>query len=121
MEIVVCASISSLTIRRCSVETSSTGTPPRATIRSPIRTPARRDDAGRHRAAEAVRIADRDYELPDAQPFGVAELGRHEVAALCAQQREIRERIGADQLEAELAAVREGGAPAPVAAGDDVR
>ena len=36
----------------------------------------RGDDAGGHRAGEAVRVADRDDELADAQRGGVAELGR---------------------------------------------
>ena len=38
----------------------------------------RRDDAGGHRSAESERASDRDHELADAQPFGVAELGRVE-------------------------------------------
>jgi hypothetical protein len=75
----------------------------------------RRDDAGRDRAGEAVRVADRDDELADAQPLGVAELGGHEVARVGAQHREVRERVGADDLELELAAVDERRAPAAAA------
>ena len=47
----------------------------------------RRDDAGGDRAAEPVRVADRDDELADAQALGVAELGGGEAVALGAQQR----------------------------------
>ena len=32
--------------------------------------PARRDDAGRHRAAEAERVADRDHPIADARRLG---------------------------------------------------
>src|SRR3954465_8916922 len=39
-----------------------------------------RGGAGRDRAGEAVRVADRDHELTDAQPLRIAELGRSEVA-----------------------------------------
>ena len=37
---------------------------------------ARRDDAGRHRAAEAERIADRDHPFAEPQLVGIAELHR---------------------------------------------
>ena len=80
-----------------------------------------RDDAGRDRAGEAVRVADRDDELADAQPLCIAELRRHEVARVDAQHGEVGERIGADDLELELAAVDERGAPAALGARDDVR
>ena len=36
----------------------------------------RRDDAGRHRAAEAERVADREHPVADAQLLGAAELRR---------------------------------------------
>jgi hypothetical protein len=42
------------------------------------RAPKRRHDTCRHRAGEAVRVPDRDDELTDAEPLGVAELGRGE-------------------------------------------
>ena len=94
---------------------------------------ARRERAGSERPsaettpavtepAKPVRVADRDHELADAQPFGVAELGGGEAVALGAQHRQVGERVAADDLEAQLAAVGEGGpaAAAPEPA-DDVR
>ena len=50
-----------------------------------------RDDAGRDRAGEAVRVADRDHELADAQSLCVAELGRREIAPVDAQHGEVGE------------------------------
>ena len=53
-------------------------------------------DAGRHAAAEAERAADRDDELADAEPFGVAELRRGEAVRVEPEDGEIGERVGAD-------------------------
>ena len=81
----------------------------------------RRDDARGDRAGEAVRVADRDHELADAQPFGVAQLGGDEIVRLGPQHREVGVRVGADHVEAQLAPVDERGAPGPRRALDDVR
>ena len=56
---------------------------------------------------EAVRVADRDDELADAQPGRVAEHGRVQVARVGAQDGEIGQRVGADDVERQLAAVDE--------------
>ena len=56
----------------------------------------RGDDAGRHRAGEAVRVADRDDELADAQLRGVPQLGRGRGGGVDAQQAEVGERVDAD-------------------------
>ena len=86
------------------------------------RAPERGHDARGHRAGEAVRVADRDHELADAQRRGVAQLGGVERGALGPQQREIGQRVGADELRRELAAVGERGHDARRAAlADDVR
>ena len=61
---------------------------------------ARRDDARRHRAAEAERIADREHPVADARRI-VRKLGEREIAALDLDQREIGARIGADDLGAD--------------------
>src|SRR5439155_845388 len=74
----------------------------------------------RHRAGEAERVADRDHQLADAQPVGVAELGRCQVRGGDADDREVGERIAAHHLEGKLAAVGEGRG-APVGALDHVR
>ena len=58
---------------------------------------ARRDDAGRHGAAEAERIADREHPVADARGLS-DELHIGERAALDLDQREIGARIGADHL-----------------------
>ena len=55
-------------------------------------------------------------QLADAQARRVAELGRDERVGLGAQDGEVGERVGADDLGAELGAVREGGAD-PLRAG----
>ena len=81
----------------------------------------RRDDARRDRAGEAVRVADRDDELTDAEALGVAELRRHEVLGVGTKHREIRVDVGADDLEPELAAVDEGRPARAPAARDHVR
>ena len=65
------------------------------------------DDAGRHAAGEAERVADRDDELADPQPVGVAERRGGELAAGRADDREVRERVATDDLERELRAVDE--------------
>ena len=66
-----------------------------------------------------MRVADRDDQLADTQAFRVAERGRSDVTG-SADDREVGQRVGADQLELELAAVGERGAPSPFGAGDDV-
>ena len=59
---------------------------------------ARRDDAGRHRAAEAERIADRDHPVADPRlVIGELDVGKV-VLAVDLDQREIGLRIGADHL-----------------------
>ena len=67
-----------------------------------------------------MRVADRDHELADAQALGVAERRGRQIAGR-AHDREIGERVGADQLELDLAAVGERRVPAPAGARDDVR
>ena len=52
-------------------------------------------------------ISDRDDELPDPQPLGVAELGRPQVAGVDPQQCKVGHRIRANDLEVELTAVHE--------------
>ena len=68
-----------------------------------------------------MRVADRDDELSDAQALRVTELGGDEIPAVDAQHREVGERIGADHLELELAAVDERRATAALGARDHVR
>ena len=84
------------------------------------RAPERRDDAGRDGAREAVRVADRDHELPDPQALRVAQFGGHEVARVGAEHGQVRMRVRADDLEAELAAVNERSPAAVLAAGHDM-
>ena len=91
-----------------------------AALRNRQRPAERRDNAGRQRSAEAERAADRDHELADAQPVGVAELGGREAVRVESQDGEIGERIGADELELVLASVDEGGAARAVGLRDDV-
>ena len=50
--------------------------PARAPVARRQRAPERADDAGRHRAREAERVADGDDQLADAQPLGVTERRR---------------------------------------------
>ena len=67
---------------------------------------ARRDDAGRHRAAEAERIADRDHPFAEPQLVGIAELHRGQrLVRLELQHREIGLLVDADDVGLELAAV----------------
>ena len=69
---------------------------------------ARRDDAGRHRAAEAERIADRHHPVADAHLVGIAELHRHQrLRRLELQHREVGLLVDADQLGLDLGAVVE--------------
>ena len=51
----------------------------------------------------------------------IAELRGHEIARIGAEDGEVGERVGADDLELQLAAVDEGCATRPVRAVDDVR
>ena len=71
------------------------------------RAPERGDDACRHRARKSVWIADRDDQLSDPQTLSVAELGWSQVARIDSKQGKVGQRIRADDLEAELAAVDE--------------
>ena len=73
----------------------------------------RGDDAGRDRAREAVRVADRDHELADAQLGGVAERGRLRSRGASAR-RTARSDSGSvpTTRSVELAAVGERGAHA---------
>jgi hypothetical protein len=66
-----------------------------------------------------VRVADRDDELSHPQRLGVAELGRLQSVSIGPQHREVRQGVGPDNLERELAAVDERRTPA-AGAGDDV-
>src|SRR6202171_3132190 len=67
---------------------------------------ARGDDARRHRAAEAERIADRDHPFAEAQFVGIAELHRDQrLYRFEFQHREIGLLVGADQLGLDLGAV----------------
>ena len=68
-----------------------------------------------------MRVADRDDELADPQLVGVAELGGREVAALGAHDREVGERVAADDSKPKLAPVGERNAARPPSAADDVR
>ena len=61
---------------------------------------------------EAVRVPDRDDELADLERSRVAELGGGEAARLRPQDGEVGERVGADDLDGELAPVHERGDPA---------
>src|SRR6478735_2307634 len=57
-----------------------------------------RDDAGRHRAAEAERVTNGEHPVADPR-FGVGQLGEREiVAAGNLDQRDVGARIGADHL-----------------------
>jgi hypothetical protein len=62
---------------------------------------------GSERPRAETTPADRDDELTDPQPLGVAELGRPQVAGVDPKQSQVRHRIRADDLELELAAVDE--------------
>ena len=80
----------------------------------------RRHHAGRHRARVAVRVADRDHELADPQRGRVAELGRLQPRRLGPQDREVRQRVGADDRRLQVAAVGERRAYARARARDHV-
>src|SRR6516165_4775410 len=69
---------------------------------------ARRDDAGRHRAAQAERIADGDHPFAEPQLVGIAEFHRHQrFRRLEFQHREVGLLVDADDLRPDLAAVVE--------------
>ena len=84
------------------------------------RAPEGRDDAGRHRAGEAVWVADCDDELAYTQVRGLAERCWNQVVGVAAQHREVRQRVGARDTEADLAPVHERRPSQPVAAGHHV-
>ena len=68
----------------------------------------RRHDAGGHGAGEPVRVADRDDQLADAQPLGLAERRPASSSiAVDAQHREVGQPVDPDDLEAQLAPVDE--------------
>src|SRR4029079_4374396 len=67
-----------------------------------------RDDTGRHRAAEAERIADRDHPVAEAQLVGVAELyGDQRLRRLDLQHGEVGLLVDANQVGLDLGAVVE--------------
>ena len=69
---------------------------------------ARRDDAGRNRAAEAEWVADGDHPFAEPQLVGIPELhGFQRPVGLDPQQREIGLLILANDLSLELSAIRE--------------
>ena len=70
---------------------------------------------------EPVRVADRDDELADPQPLASPSSAGTRSRPSTPQDREVPERIGADDLEVELAAVDEGGASLALGARDHVR
>ena len=81
---------------------------------------ARRDDAGRHRAAETERIADRDDPVADAHLVAVAEFrGLQRLVRLHAQHCDVDFRIGADHLGFQLLAIGEDDRHV-IGVGDDV-
>ena len=81
---------------------------------------ARRHDAGRHRAAEAERIADRDHPFAEPQLVGIAEAHRLErLVGLDPQQRDVGLLIAAHQLGLDAGAVVEDDGDL-VGVGDDV-
>ena len=67
----------------------------------------RRDDAGRHGAREAVRVADGDDELADLEAVGVAERRGRQVVGSDPKHGEVGQPIRADDVEVELATVDE--------------
>ena len=91
-----------------------------ATVARGQRPSERADDARRHRPGEAQRVADRDDELPDAQPLGVPERRRPWRPAGRPDDGKVRQRVAPDDLELELGAVDERGG-SPVRPGHDVR
>ena len=66
------------------------------------------DHSGGHRPGQAQRAAHRHDQLADAQRLGVAEPRGPRCAAASADHREIRQRIGTDDVELGLGAVGEG-------------
>src|ERR1043166_6029469 len=60
--------------------------------------PACRNDAGRHRAAEAERIADRQHPVADARLLGAERHEREVAAAVDLDQRDVGLGIGTDHL-----------------------
>src|SRR5438046_1664822 len=80
--------------------------------------PERAHHARRHGRAEAERVADRDHELPDAEPARAAELGVGKSAPVDREDREIGGLVGADERRRERAAVGQGDADALRAAHD---
>ena len=91
----------------------------RASVPRGERSPEGGHDAGRHRAGEPERVADRHDELPDTQPCRITERRRLE-RSLDPQDREVGERVAADHAEWPLGIVDERGGPA-VRAGHHVR
>jgi hypothetical protein len=84
-----------------------------------------RDDAGRHRAAEAERVADGHHRLADADLVGIGEVDRLQgPRRLDAQHRHVDLAVAADQLGGQPGAVIEDdgdlvGAVDDVVVGDD--
>ena len=67
--------------------------------------PLRTDDAGRHRAFEAERLADRDDPFADLELLGIADRDLRQVLGFDLEKRHVRALVGADDLGLELALV----------------
>ena len=94
---------------------------PRCAAVAGAKRPAERaDHARRDRTTEAERVADRDHELADLEPAGVAETSGRRVA-FGADNGEVREGVTADDAERLLRSVDEGGIPAIDARNDVCR
>jgi hypothetical protein len=79
------------------------------------------NDAGRHRSAEAERIADSDYQLADAQFRRVSEhRGSQSPTRRGPNHGEVGQRVGTDDLEIELAPIGER-SHAPIRSRHDMR
>ena len=73
--------------------------PARPPVAGGERSPEGADDAGGHAAGEPERVADRDDELADAEPVGVAERRGGKAAAGRPDDREVGERVAPDDVE----------------------
>ena len=74
-----------------------------------LRPRQRRDDAARHRLADAEGVADREHQVTDLELVGIAELGKGQVAlgALHLEHGEVGPLIAEHHLAIEFAAVAE--------------
>nr|WP_246077336.1 hypothetical protein [Actinomadura hallensis] len=78
----------------------------------------RRDHPGGHRPRKAEGVADRDDQLADHERVAVSERDRVGDGAVGAHDRQVRQRVGADDGERAGLAVGEGGVPAGRGADD---